>query len=202
MIINQFITHNFYSLSFVILNRPKFISGRNLLDTLISKLDGSIELMSNSIASSLLPEKTIASYTRQIVYGLSYLHEQSIVHRTLKPDNIIVFGHNESRLKIVDLESAIFYEAGRTDQTATAMILKSERYTPPEGFTILDSKPEKGNRFLHVIVPRSFDVWSFGCIVLDMFFPHNLRFFKPTIQEDDDASNFETNVSDAEVHNR
>jgi serine/threonine protein kinase len=33
-----------------------------------------------------LPESTIRNYTRQIVAGLEYLHENKIVHNDIKPE--------------------------------------------------------------------------------------------------------------------
>ena len=38
----------------------------------------------------LLPERTVWSHLRHLVMGLEYLHMNGIVHRDIKPDNLLV----------------------------------------------------------------------------------------------------------------
>ena len=52
-----------------------------------------------------LPEVKIANFLVQIVKGVQYLHEQGIVHRDIKPQNILVT--SEGVAKIADFGSAV-----------------------------------------------------------------------------------------------
>ena len=96
-----------------------------------------------------LPEHTIASYTRQILRGLRYLHRNNIIHRDIKGANILV--GTEGRVKLADFGcSRRFGEHSR---------IKTMQGTPcwmaPEVIKQLGCG-------------RAADIWSLGCTVVEM----------------------------------
>ncbi|XP_032891333.1 myosin light chain kinase, smooth muscle-like [Amblyraja radiata] len=49
-----------------------------------------------------LTEPTCISYICQILQGVSFMHQQSIVHLDLKPENIVCVNKDSTRIKIID----------------------------------------------------------------------------------------------------
>src|SRR5438874_7352204 len=60
---------------------------------------------------SLLDEKTIVSYVKQIAEALQYAHDRKIVHRDVKPDNVLV---GQNGLFLTDFGTAITAHSLRT----------------------------------------------------------------------------------------
>ncbi|POS82598.1 hypothetical protein EPUL_005251, partial [Erysiphe pulchra] len=85
------------------------------------------------------PEKC-REWFRQIISGLEHLHEQGIVHRDIKPDNLLLTKDNI--LKIADFGDSEIFEKG-----SDMMIFKSAgspAFTPPE------------------LCVKTMDIWSLG----------------------------------------
>ncbi len=74
----------------------------------------------------LRPAQAIA-YTRQILSALRFAHRNGIIHRDIKPHNILIGA--EERLKVTDFGIA---RAGASQMTETGSIMGTAQYLSPE----------------------------------------------------------------------
>ena len=75
-----------------------------------------------------LPERTIWSHLRHFVMGLEYLHMSGIVHRDIKPDNLLVT-NGGGVLKIADFGTSCFSEEGKGGTVGTPSFFSPELCT-------------------------------------------------------------------------
>lgn len=97
----------------------------------------------------ILPTEDVIRYSRQVCKGLDYAHSNGIVHRDVKPANIMITA--DGTVKIMDFGIA---KAGGS-MTSTGQVLGTPNYMSPEQ---VKGRPLDG---------RS-DLFSFGVILYEM----------------------------------
>jgi eukaryotic-like serine/threonine-protein kinase len=73
------------------------------------------------------PEPVAISYVRQVLAALRYAHRNGIVHRDIKPHNVLV--DHEGRVKVADFGIA---RAGSSQMTEAGSIIGTAQYLSPE----------------------------------------------------------------------
>jgi len=120
-----------------------------------SKLYIFLELVTQGSLASLyqkyrLRDTHVSAYTRQILNGLTYLHERNIVHRDIKCANILVYANGSVKLADFGLAKEI------TKFNAVKSCKGTVYWMAPE---VVNPKKTYG--------PAA-DIWSLGCTVLEM----------------------------------
>jgi len=77
-----------------------------------------------------VPLPIVVSYAQQIAQGLAYAHEKKIVHRDIKPDNMLIDGQN----KIIVSDFGIATIVANTSSQITQGVVGTVPYMAPEQF--------------------------------------------------------------------
>jgi serine/threonine protein kinase len=97
---------------------------------------------------TLLAPDTVRSYMQQLVQGIHACHTRGIIHRDIKPQNILLTG-NRTQLKLADFGCS---RNLHIPQTMSAVVC-TLWYRPPE---VLLSH----GQYTHAV-----DIWSLGCVL-------------------------------------
>jgi serine/threonine-protein kinase len=98
-----------------------------------------------------MPVARVLDIVSQVALGLAYAHEHGIVHRDVKPSNIMV--DIEGHVKITDFGIARMESA--TVRTQTGMVLGSPKYMSPE-------------QVLGKLIDQRSDIFSLGIVLYEM----------------------------------
>ena len=79
------------------------------------------------VARGPAPPRIVVEYTRQILAALAYSHRHGIVHRDIKPHNIVV--DRDGRVKVTDFGIA---RGGASQMTEAGSIVGTAQYLSPE----------------------------------------------------------------------
>lgn len=108
-----------------------------IYDTFLDETGGILvmEHLSGGTLTSAINSKSVATVDlaaliRELAVGLSFLHEQGVVHRDLKPDNVLIDGNG--RAYISDFGLAALVERDTTSLTMTGKFLGTRHYAAPE----------------------------------------------------------------------
>lgn len=108
------------------------------------------ELFDYIVANRRLKEEEACKFFQQIISGIEYLHELGIVHRDMKPENLLL--DHAGQIKLVDFGLSNTYTGDETLRTACG----SPCYAAPE---MISGEPYHGSKV---------DVWSCGVILFAM----------------------------------
>lgn len=140
-------------------SHPKIIRVVDLLEDklnyyIVSEVVEGGELFKRLCLLESFTEDQAAEITQQIMLGLNYLHLQSITHRDMKPENVLLVSKDLDNfdIKISDLGFAQKFEKGGKGMT---LVLGSPLYMAPE---LVNRQP----------YTEKVDVWSLGVIVYQL----------------------------------
>ena len=104
-------------------------------------------------------EPLIRNFVRQILDGLSYLHQMNIIHRDIKGANVLV--DNKGSIKISD-----FGISKRTEAASGNNLPGSGLNRPSLQGSVFWMAPEVVRQSAHT---KKADIWSLGCLIVEMF---------------------------------
>jgi eukaryotic-like serine/threonine-protein kinase len=114
----------------------EYLDGRSLKELILSRGDA--------------PIAVVVEYARQILSALRFAHRHGIVHRDIKPHNVLVDG--EGRVKVTDFGIA---RAGASQMTEAGSIVGTAQYLSPEQARGAD-------------VDQRSDLYSLGVLMYEM----------------------------------
>mmetsp|Transcript_14186 Transcript_14186/g.38438 ORF Transcript_14186/g.38438 Transcript_14186/m.38438 type:complete len:524 (+) Transcript_14186:32-1603(+) len=156
--------------------------------TLGNALDGQLgsfpacleEYVLGRTSSTMQTEKRdtliIKSILRQVLMGLKKLHDLGIVHRDVKPDNLLITTDGE--VKIIDFGAAVDMCTGVNFNPLYGML--DPRYSPPEELVMPKNFPRAPSPFVATLLspfawvygrPDLFDSYSVGVLLMQLAVP-------------------------------
>lgn len=102
-------------------------------------------------------ESLIKKYTKQILDGLKYLHDNKIIHRDIKCANILI--GDKGTIKLTDFGCSKIINVSKKDSSS------NEEYCTSLKGTIPWCAPEV---ICHKKYGKKADIWSLGCTLIEM----------------------------------
>ena len=109
-----------------------------------------LKMISSKNSNPHFDEEFIRGVIKQILEGLSYLHNKGIIHRDIKPENVLISDEGVVKICDFDLTREITYDQPMSKGVVTIY------YRPPEIF------------FGDTQYTLAVDMWSLGCLLAEM----------------------------------
>ncbi|HVT65733.1 MAG TPA: serine/threonine-protein kinase [Mycobacteriales bacterium] len=101
-----------------------------------------------------LPPQTACAYTLAALHGLEHAHHHDVLHRDVKPENLMLAG--DGRLRVTDFGIAAIVGDRSQRQTQTGIALGTPAYMAPEQLT----EPDR--------IGEHTDVWSTSAVLYEL----------------------------------
>lgn len=126
------------------------------LDTfIVMELLSGGELFNRIVEQGRFNEKSAAALFAQILLSMEYLHSLNIVHRDVKPENILYVKEGSSEIKLIDFGYAGVWEASKQ----LTGLCGTPDYVAPEVLTWYEDD-ENGTPY-----GKGSDLWSLGVLL-------------------------------------
>eukprot|EP00923_Selenidium_pygospionis_P041524 GHVN01071971.1.p1 GENE.GHVN01071971.1~~GHVN01071971.1.p1 ORF type:complete len:304 (+),score=25.73 GHVN01071971.1:367-1278(+) len=139
------------------LNHPNIVKLCDVMHTekrltlVFEYLDQDLKKLLDHTSDGGLPPKTVQSYLYQLLDGVAYCHQHRVLHRDLKPQNLLI--NREGNLKLADFGLARAFGIPVRSYTHEVVTLW---YRAPD--VLMGSKQYS----------TPVDIWSVGCIFAEM----------------------------------
>ena len=152
------------------------INDRSFPENLEEKLFG--KKLDKSLSTSRRQALVIRTLLKLILDSLNDIHSTGIVHRDVKPQNILLTPASASKLKLIDFGAAADLRIGIN--YLPKEFLLDPRYAPPEKYIMSTSTPKAPPTPVAALLspvlwnlnrPDRFDMYSVGILLVQMCFP-------------------------------
>jgi len=142
------------------LSHPHIVQLKEVVHTtdntyIVMELLSGGELFNRIVDKGCYPEKEAAELVAQILLSIDYLHSRQIVHRDVKPENILFVSSESTDMKLIDFGYAGLW---REDKQLTGLCGTPD-YVAPEVLTWYDDD-DNGTPY-----GKGSDLWSLGVLL-------------------------------------
>lgn len=170
MYVTKLLTHIIDEANYWLVFRDEGMSLHQLLYVLPSYSTSTMlqsSLIWKKIRTTSAGNQLLKGLIHHLIAATSQLHEQGVIHRDLKPNNILINTEREVKLIIGDFSSAVNEDIllkGGYGLKGPSIAEETLDYAPPEVLLSLDAEQIPYDPDY----PESYDIWSIGVIFLEI----------------------------------